>query len=95
MMFPMATNARCNLCHSLPPIDISNGNLSMGMDKDSAYMALVGKQSTSSKCSGMTLVVPGKPDDEPAYAQKLIATPPCGDRMPLGGNAVHATRSSR
>ena len=83
MMYPMATDSRCTACHSQPPFDGANGNLSMGMDKDSAYMALYNKQSTSTKCGGMTYVVPGKPEMSLLYL-KLTATPPCGVQMPNG-----------
>jgi hypothetical protein len=85
MMYPMATNARCTACHSQPPFDVANGNLSMGMDKASAYKALFGVKSTSSKCGGMTYLDPGKPESSLLYL-KLTATPPCGVRMPNGGN---------
>lgn len=85
MMYPMATNARCTACHSQPPFDVANGNLSMGMDKHSAYLAVVGKTSTSTKCGGMTYVVAGKPEMSLLYL-KLMATPPCGVRMPNGGD---------
>jgi hypothetical protein len=85
MMYPMATNARCTACHSQPPFDVANGNLQMGMDKESAYMALVGKKSTSTKCGGMSYVVPGHPEMSLLYL-KLTATPPCGVRMPNGGD---------
>ena len=70
-------------CHSQPPFDGANGNLSMGMDKNSAYMAVYNKQSTSTKCGGMTYVVPGKPEMSLLYL-KLTATPPCGVQMPNG-----------
>ena len=84
MMFPMATNARCNACHANPANDITNGNLFMGMDQDTAYKALVGKVSTGSLCMPRELVVPGKPDMS-LILQKLLPTPPCGVRMPNGG----------
>jgi hypothetical protein len=85
MMFPMETNARCNACHANPANDIGNGKLSMGMDKAAAYAALVGKTSASSRCMNQPLVVPGKPESSLFYL-KLTATPPCGVRMPNGGN---------
>ena len=91
MMYPMSTNARCTACHSQPPNDVFNGNLSMGMDKASAYMALVGKQSTSSRCGRMTYVVPGNPDMSLLYL-KLTSTPPCGVRMPNGGDMFSAAQ---
>lgn len=84
MMFPMATNARCDACHSMPANDIANGNLEMGKTPASAYMALVGQTSKSSRCMSKTLVVPGQPEMSLLY-QKLSAAPPCGSRMPLGG----------
>ncbi len=86
-LFPATTNARCNFCHSMPASDISNGNLSTGMDQDSAYAALVGKASTSSRCNGKRLVVPHDPDAS-LFLDKFTAKPTCGDRMPLGGMAL-------
>jgi len=86
-LFPPATNARCNFCHSMPASDISNGNLSTGMDRDSAYAALVGQKSTSSRCAGKPLVVPHEPGAS-LFLDKLAAKPTCGDRMPLGGMAL-------
>ena len=83
-LFPRQTKAQCNFCHSLPENDISNGKLSMGSDKATAYAALVGKASTSSKCGGRAHVVPGKPD-ESLLVLKLSENPVCGSRMPLGG----------
>lgn len=87
MLFPMTTNARCVACHSMPANDIANGNLQMGSDKASAYAALVGRMSTSSRCMNRALVVPKQPDMS-LVVQKLSATPPCGNRMPIGGNAL-------
>jgi hypothetical protein len=86
MMFPMQTNARCNACHANPANDVGNGNLQMGMDKATAYAALVGKTSTSSRCMNRPLVMPNKPDQSLFYI-KLVPNPPCGVRMPNGGNA--------
>jgi hypothetical protein len=87
MMFPMATNARCDACHSMPANDIANGNLEMGTTQMSAYMALVGQTSKSSRCMSKTLVVPGQPEMSLLYQKLSSATPPCGSRMPLGGTA--------
>jgi hypothetical protein len=86
MMFPMATNARCNACHANPANDVGNGKLQMGMDKTSAYAAVVGQTSMSSRCMNKPLVVPFQPDMSLFY-QKLLPTPPCGTRMPNGGTA--------
>jgi hypothetical protein len=36
-------------------------------------------------CSGWAMVVPGSPDKSLLY-QKLLRTPPCGERMPLAGH---------
>jgi hypothetical protein len=91
MMFPMATNARCDACHSMPANDVANGNLEMGKTPVSAYMALVGQTSKSSRCMSKTLVVPGQPEMSLLY-QKLSAAPPCGSRMPLGGAAFSDTQ---
>ena len=85
--FPQQTRAQCNFCHSNPPNDISNGNLSMGADKDAAYASLMGKSSTSSKCNGKAFIVPGNPDAS-LFLDKMLATPSCGGRMPLGGTAL-------
>ena len=86
MMFPETTNARCNFCHSMLPTDSGNGKLHMGSDQASAYGALVGKTSVSARCMGKSLVVPGHPETS-LFLQKLSPTPPCGNRMPLGGTA--------
>lgn len=87
MLFPMTTNARCVACHSMPANDIANGNLQMGSDKAAAYAALVGRASTSTRCMNRPLVMPFQPDMS-LLLLKLGATPPCGSRMPLGGNAL-------
>ena len=87
MLFPRTTNAHCDMCHGLPPYDISNGNLSTGMDKASTYAALVGKMSTPASVRVAPLVVPGQPE-ESMLLQKLSDPPPCGDRMPVGGMAL-------
>jgi hypothetical protein len=87
MLFPMPTNARCNACHALPANDVSNGNLQMGADKASAYAALVGKTSMSTRCMSKPLVVAGQPDMS-LLLQKLSPTVSCGSRMPLGGNTL-------
>jgi hypothetical protein len=87
MLFPMSTNARCVACHSMPPNDIANGNLQMGSDKATAFAKLVGVTSTSSRCMNRPLVVASQPDQS-VFLLKLSATPPCGSRMPLGGNAL-------
>lgn len=84
MLFPRVTNAHCDMCHGLPPYDLSNGNLSTGMDKASTYAALVGKSSTSSMCKGKVFVAPGKPELS-LLLQKLLPNPSCGLRMPNGG----------
>jgi hypothetical protein len=84
MAFPDMTNARCDFCHSMPPSDVGNGKLHMGMDPATAYTALVGKVSVSAFCMGRTLVDPGHPETSLFYL-KLSPTPPCGNRMPNGG----------
>ena len=90
-LFPATTAPRCNFCHGMPPTAISNGNLSVGMDQKSAYAALVGKTSMDARCMGMPLVTPGKPEASLFYL-KVSATPPCGDRMPLGGSPLSDTQ---
>jgi hypothetical protein len=87
MLFPMTTNARCVACHSMPANDIANGNLQMGAEKATAYAALVGHTSTSTRCMNRALVVPAQPEMS-LLVQKLSANPPCGSRMPLGGNML-------
>ena len=89
LIFPREVKAQCNFCHALPANDISNGLLSMGTDQATAYAALVGVKSTSSKCGGRTLVTPSQPDASLFY-QKLGASPPCGGHMPLGGDPLTA-----
>jgi hypothetical protein len=87
MLFPAETNARCNFCHGMPASNQSNGSLHMGTAKAIAYGALVDKSSASNKCGGKPLVVASKPGMS-LFLQKLSATPPCGDRMPVGGKAL-------
>lgn len=89
-LFPATTDARCNFCHSMPASDISNGNLSTGMDQASAYAALLGAVSTSSRCGGKRMVTPFHPEDS-LLLDKLMGKPTCGDRMPLGGMALSDT----
>jgi len=91
MLFPMSTNGRCVACHGNPPNDVANGNLSVGMVKDSAYAALVGKHSTSSRCMQRAFVVPSAPDQS-LLLNKLSANPACGSRMPLGGTPLNAAQ---
>ena len=93
LLFPETTNARCNICHSLPATNTNNGSLVMGTDKVAAYAALVGKPSTGSRCAGkgLTLVVPGQPEASLFY-QKLSEMPSCGSRMPLGGDLLSDTQ---
>lgn len=91
MLFPRMTNAHCDMCHGLPPYDLSNGNLSTGMDKSSAYAALVGQPSTSSMCRGKVLVEPNHPESS-LLLEKLLPNPSCGYRMPNGGAALSDTQ---
>ena len=88
-LFPAASKAKCDLCHSQPASEISNGNLHLGDagDREAVYTALVGKAATSKACAGKTLVVPGDPEGSLFYS-KVTGTPPCGERMPLGGGAL-------
>lgn len=87
LIFPVNTKAQCSFCHGLPPNEKSNGQLSVGSDKASAYAALVGKSSTSVKCGGKPFVVPNQPENSLFYL-KMTASPPCGDHMPLGGDPL-------
>lgn len=91
MLFPRVTNAHCDMCHGLPPFDLSNGNLTTGTDKASTYAALVGKSSTSSMCQGRVLVDPSHPETS-LLLQKLEPNPPCGLRMPNGGATLTNTQ---
>jgi hypothetical protein len=91
MIFPMSTNPRCDACHGMPPNDVANGNLFMGKDSDTAYAALVGQKSKSSRCMQRTIVDPGKPDDS-LMLLKLSPNPPCGSRMPIGGTPFTDTQ---
>jgi hypothetical protein len=84
--FVETTNARCNFCHSMLATETGNGKLHMGSDQATAYGALVGKTSASGRCMGRPLVVPGHPEMS-LFWQKLSPSPPCGNRMPLGGTA--------
>jgi hypothetical protein len=86
LIFPAETNAKCDSCHAMPAAAVvSNGGLHMGIDKATAYAALVGKKSTpGGTCANRTLVVPNDPDMSLLW-QKLSPTPPCGSRMPFGG----------
>ena len=86
-MFPVHSKGQCNFCHSLPPNQKSNGMLSMGEDRATAYAALVKKPSASAGCKAQVLVVPGKPA-ESLFLAKLEPSPGCGDRMPLGGSVL-------
>jgi hypothetical protein len=87
LIFPQTTKAQCNFCHSLPPNDKSNGNLSMGSDKAAAYAALTsGKTSTSTTCPNKAFIVAGQPDQSLFYVK--LTSPQCGGRMPLGGDPL-------
>jgi hypothetical protein len=88
MIFPGPTPARCTFCHAMPASEISNGKLFMGMDQASAYIALVGKSSTSARCMGMPLVTPGQPEMSLFFKKVSSAMPPCGSRMPLGASPL-------
>ena len=89
LIFPRKTRSQCNSCHSLPPNDRSNGNLSLGEDQATAYAALTGTTSKSSKCGqdGAALIVPNHPEESLFYL-KLTGNPPCGGHMPLGGDPL-------
>ena len=91
MMYPMETNARCNACHANPANDVGNGNLHMGPDKETAYLALVGKTSGSTRCMQRPLVVPMYPEMS-LLLIKLSPNPPCGSRMPVGGTPFTAAQ---
>jgi hypothetical protein len=70
-------------CHGGPADPKANGGLHMdALDLPGTYAALVGPVSTSTLCTGKTLVVPGKPQ-ESLLLLKLRPSPPCGVQMPL------------
>ena len=87
LLFPIETRPQCNFCHGLPSNDVSNGKLSMGMDRATAYAALMAT-STSSMCGGKVLVVPG--DSRASLLYQKFTNPPCGGTMPLGGTPLTA-----
>jgi endo-1,4-beta-xylanase len=77
-------NCTFGACHGQPP-NANSGMLELfSNDKDMTYARLVGPASTSAACGGMPMVTPGNPDMSLLYL-KLLATPPCGVRMPFGG----------
>lgn len=90
LIYPQQTKAQCNFCHGLPANEKSNGNLSMGNDKEAAYHALIDSASTSAKCSGRKHIVPGHPEESLFYLK--VTAPPCGDQMPLGGSPLTSTQ---
>jgi mono/diheme cytochrome c family protein len=83
-LFPVETKAQCNSCHGVASNEVTNGQLSMGSDRATAYATLLGKDSISKRCAGKPLILPHQPDAS-LFLQKLVAAPPCGDQMPLGG----------
>lgn len=85
------TDSRCNFCHSMPPSQISNGLFHTGMDQAETYAALIDRTSVSNACAGRTVVVPGDPDHS-LLVLKVAGQPPCGNRMPLGGQVLDATQ---
>jgi hypothetical protein len=87
MLFPADTGPKCNFCHSMPASDVSNGKLHLGMDRHTAYAALVGQTAIGIKCMGRSLVVAGQPDMS-LLVQKFSDNPPCGERMPQGGAPI-------
>jgi hypothetical protein len=87
LIFPSVTPGRCDFCHGMPPNNVSNGLLSSGTTPEAAYAALMAGPSKSKACGGMAMIVPGKPEESLFYL-KLLGTPPCGSRMPLGGAAL-------
>lgn len=89
--FPADTPAKCDFCHSQPASNISNGHLHLGLagERAVAYAALVGQTSTSEKCMGKALVVPGHPEESLLFT-KFSDAPPCGGRMPLGADKLTA-----
>jgi hypothetical protein len=87
-IFPVETKAQCSFCHSLPPNAKSNGSLSTGTDKASAYKALVGPATTTACSATKPYVVAGNADESLLFLK--LTSPPCGGRMPLGGDALTA-----
>jgi hypothetical protein len=66
-------------------------------DKANLYSVFVGKSSAAgagSKCAaGKVYVIAGNAADSLLYQKVSMATPPCGDRMPLGYAALTAAES--
>ncbi|HEY4181855.1 MAG TPA: hypothetical protein VGM90_33660 [Kofleriaceae bacterium] len=91
-LFPRQTISQCVFCHANPPNEISNGMFSVGDDQTTAYPALM-DISHSAKCGDTyTLIVPGDPDASLVYQKLALDPPPCGDRMPLGNDAISKTK---
>lgn len=74
------------LCHD----SIAGGNLALTtVGASGARSALVDQSASGSECgsSGLTLVVPGKPDESLMYL-KLFEDRPCGDQMPISASST-------
>jgi hypothetical protein len=76
-------SASCLGCH------FSGGqvpNLTAG----NSYAAIVGVASATATCSGNTYVTAGNAAASLVYAKVIVAAPPCGSHMPLGGQLSNA-----
>ncbi|HET8934743.1 MAG TPA: hypothetical protein VFN67_14940 [Polyangiales bacterium] len=82
-LFASSAMAGCGACHGGAANPSLNGGFGGLMTKDAAYMALVGKTSSTTMCTGKTYVVAGMPEMSLLY-QKVAAAPMCGMRMPPG-----------
>ncbi len=77
-------NCMFGACHGGDPDPDLNGNLRIAAgEKDAAHAAMVGVVSTSTLCSGITLVEPGNAAGS-LLMQKFDDAPPCGVKMPIG-----------
>ena len=90
-LWPASSSSRCVLCHGMEPRDAINGAFGNIQDKAAAYAALVGKPAQGSACKGKGMYVVARSPQTSLLAQKLTATPPCGTRMPQGGEVSDAT----
>jgi hypothetical protein len=82
-LFASSAAAGCGACHGGAANPSLNGGFGGLMTKDAAYMALVGKMSSTSMCMGKSYVVAGMPEMSLLY-QKVAMAPMCGMRMPPG-----------
>jgi len=75
----------------MPASQISNGMFHTGTTRAETYAALMDRTSVSTACAGRTVVIPGDPDNS-LLVLKVAGQPPCGNRMPLGGQVLDAAQ---